>query len=167
MGKTTLSKKIEQELHGLRLENDGVKRTIISYKPELDGNRDALNKLTWNYTMNLYPRLGEYTKNGLLVRDGVIDWYFDRILPFFEKAGYQLFIVAYNLTEEKAIELIKARGDTPTVKEERFYKIMEDHKIHQARFRKHYQPSIILNDENLFDHDLVVSELKNFLASLG
>lgn len=104
VGKSTLSKKIGDELDGLVIENDAIKRSIIDMMPDVDRSKQIHN-LTWQYTMGLYPRLDSMTENGLIVRDGIIDWYFDRILPLFP--DYELFIVAYDLTREKSIELIK------------------------------------------------------------
>lgn len=116
--------------------------------------------------MDLYERLDKITPNALIVRDGVIDWYFDRILPMFEDAGYELFIIGFNVSQEMAIKLIRARGDTPTVSEERFYALLKDHKIHIQRFRKIYTPDIIPEDSNLFDHETVSKRLNEKRAAL-
>ena len=164
VGKSTISAVIEDEFDAVVLENDAVKRTLLQLKPDAD--RDELNRLTWKYTMGLYPRLESLTANGLLVRDGVIDWYFDRILPVFEQAGYELFIVGFDISRNKSIELIKKRGDTPTVKENRFYELLEDHEIHIKRFREKYQPDILLHDDDLFNHDIVIRALRQKLASM-
>lgn len=165
VGKTTLSRKLSEQLNGLMLENDAVKRALLKFKPELDTDRGELNKLTWQYTMNLYPRLQDITNNGLLIRDGIIDWYYDRILPLFEEAGYRLFIIGYDISPKKSIELLRQRGDTPTTKEDRLYNILEDHRIHMERFRKLHTPNLVLNDQNLFDHDVVVEELRKFIST--
>lgn len=95
-----------------------------------------------------------------MVRDGVIDWYFDRILPVFEKAGYPLFVIGFDVSRDKAIELIRRRGDTPTTKSDRLFQLLDDHQIHVPRFRKHYTPDVILSDENLFDHEVVLQKIK-------
>ena len=55
MGKTTIARKIKAELHGLVLENDAVKRTLLQRTPGI--GRDELNQLTWQYMMDLYARL--------------------------------------------------------------------------------------------------------------
>lgn len=165
VGKTTISRLIERELKGLVLENDEVKRNILAYKPELD--RSQLNRLTWQYTMYLYKHLDDITKNGLVVRDGVIDWYYDRILPIFKQQAYELFIIGFDISYEKTIELIKKRGDTPTVKEERFYTLIKDHMIHTRRFRSEYMPDIMLDDNSVFDHDLVLSKLRDRISALN
>lgn len=163
VGKTTISRLLEKEFGALVLENDAVKRMLMSGFPNLD--RDALNRYTWQYTIKLYPRLSALTPNGLIVRDGIIDWYYDRILPVLSNAGYELFIVGLDVSRAKAMELIAARGDTPTVKEERFYVLLDDHEIHRKRFRAEYTPDLILTDENLFQHDLVVEALRGKLTS--
>ena len=100
VGKTTLSKKIESELKGLRLENDGVKRAILSKYPDL-AMTDKLHNITWQYTMDLYKRLDNMTTNGLVIRDGIITWYYDRILPIFRERGYEIFVVGYDLSEKR------------------------------------------------------------------
>jgi predicted kinase len=164
MGKTTIANKISDTHGGLVLENDAVKRQLKEYIPDAD--RDSLNRFTWQYTMDLYGRLDGLTANGLVVRDGVIDWYFDRILPIFERAGYPIFIIGFELSREKTIELIKKRGDTPTVSEERFYELLDDHAIHTRRFREIYTPDVLLTDANVFDHDFVLKKLGERLATL-
>lgn len=158
VGKSTLSQKINQELHGLRIENDGVKRAILKIRPEL-AMTEALHQLTWKYTMDVYKRLDQLTANGLVIRDGIITWYYDRILPIFLEGGYQLFIVGYDLSEQKMRELIKSRGDTATSTEERFYDLIQDQQVHLKRFYNHYKADILLNDDTVFDHDSVVAAI--------
>lgn len=164
VGKSTISQKISEELGGIVLENDAVKLLLLKLNPEFE--RAELNKMTWQYTMDFYTRLEDITANGLIVRDGVIDWYYDRILPAFEKAGYDLFIVGFDVSRKKTIDLIKNRGDTPTVKEDRFYAIMDGHEIHIKRFRALYKPDITLTDENIFDQKLVLDALEQRLTEL-
>jgi hypothetical protein len=164
MGKTTIARKIEDRFRGLVLENDEVKRCLLNLIPA--AGRDELSRTTWQYTSGLYGRLSGVTPNGLIVRDGIIDWYYDRILPIFEAANYPLFIISFNVTREKAIDLIKQRGDTPTVTEARLYQLLDDHEIHTGRFRAAYKPDVILSDDNLFDHDLVLRKLGQKLDDL-
>lgn len=164
MGKTTLSRKIEKELGAVVIENDEIKRYLKDHLGTADTN--VLSPITWKYTNLLYSRLDQITRNGLVVRDGVIDWYYDRLIPIFEKNGYELFIIGYDLSREKSIELIKKRGDTPTFKAARGYDLLEDHDIHIKRFRKHYTPDIILNDTTVFDHDSVIGVLRKKIREL-
>lgn len=165
IGKSTLSKKIAEELYGVRLENDGVKRVILQKRPELKMT-DELHQLTWKYTMSLYERLGEMTSNGLVIRDGIITWYYDRILPVFLSQGYELFVVGYNLSEEKSRELIEQRGDTATTTVQRLLSLREDQRIHLARFLKEYDADIMLDDETVFNHDMVVEAIRERLAKM-
>lgn len=166
IGKSTLSKKIAEELHGVRLENDGVKRVILQKKPELKMT-DELHQLTWKYTMSLYERLGEMTSNGLVIRDGIITWYYDRILPvFLNRGGYELFVVGYDLSEEKSRELIEQRSDTATTTVQRLLSLREDQRIHLARFLKEYDADIMLDDETVFDHDAVVGAIRERLEKM-
>lgn len=164
VGKSTISRLIEAQFGGLILENDGIKRCILKRWP--DTGRDELNKITWQYSMYLYRHLKDFTNNGLIVRDGVIDWYYDRILPIFAEQKYKLFIIGFDISRDKAVELIKKRGDTPTVKEERFYQLLEDHVIHTKRFRAEYNPAVMLNDDTLFDQHLVTEKLRQTIDAL-
>jgi predicted kinase len=164
VGKTTLSRKIEKELGAVVIENDEIRRCLKEYLGTADAN--TLSPITWKYTNLLYSRLDEITQNGLVVRDGVIDWYYDRLMPIFEKNGYELFIIGYDLSDTKSRELIKQRGDTPTFKAERAYHLLDDHNIYIKRFREHYTPDIMLNDETVFDHDSVIEMLREKLAEL-
>jgi len=164
VGKSALSQKIASELHGVVIENDAIKAHLLNFKPDI--NHDELQLLTWQYTMGLYARLGKEIKNGLIVRDGVIDWYYDRILPLFEEQGYELFIIGYDLSEQKNIELIQSRGDKQTVSSSRLIAQLNDHAIHQRRFRAIYQPDIILNDANIFEHDAVINILRQKIENL-
>ncbi len=164
LGKTTLSRKIGAELHGLVLENDAIKECLLERYPKMD--RDVRNKLTWQYTMDLYQRLPDITGNGLVVRDGLIDWYFDRILPIFERQGYPVFIIGYDVSREKNEQMIRTRGDKPTIGIERMLRLIDEQQIHMQRFRKFYTPDIMLTDNNLFDHDRVIDALTARLARL-
>ncbi len=165
-GKSSLSSRIRNELRGIVIENDAIKRAIIRKIPDIDRHNE-LNTLTWRYTMDLYSRLPKLTTNGLIVRDGVIDWYFDRILPVFEKAGYKIFVIQYEISKEKALELIHTRGDTPTVTVDRLLIQLEDHAIHQKRFRSQYKADVILNDSHVFDHDKVIDKLRAVITGLN
>lgn len=165
VGKTALAEKIEQEFHGLRLENDGVKRVILQRNPEL-AMTDELNHMTWLYTMDLYRRLDTVTANGLVIRDGIITWYYDRILPIFEQRDYEIFVVAWELSEAKMLELIAVRGDTPTSTAAWFRETLPEQIIHLQRFLKHYQPDVVLRDESVFDHGAVIDALRRKLDSL-
>lgn len=165
MGKSTLSRRIAERFQALVIENDAVKRTLLARYPELE--RDQLNPLVWKYTSRLYDRLSSLTPNGLVVRDGVIDWYYDRILPGFIERGYEIFIIAFELSEAKSIELIRKRGDTPTFRVDRAMELLEDHAIHMRRFRAVYHPDVILTDDTIFDHSLVMDALAEKLASMS
>jgi len=158
VGKSTLAQHIKQELKALVLENDGMKQLLKAHYPDKD--RDELNKLTWQYSMELYARLDQLTSNGLVVRDGVIDWYYDRILPVFERQGYKLFIIAYDLSDKKRVELIKKRGDKATVNVDRLIMLIEDHRIHTKRFLSHHTPDFVFHDDDLFDCQPVIARLK-------
>jgi len=161
MGKTVLSRKLGAELQGLVLENDAVKECLLQRYPEMD--RDARNVLTWQYTMDLYARLDTVTPNGLIIRDGLIDWYYDRILPVFQKQQYPLFIIGYDISRAKNEELIKKRGDKPTITIERMLRLIDEQQVHMGRFRAEYTPDIMLTDDNIFDHDRIVQAVRDRL----
>ena len=158
MGKSTLSAKIGQELQALVLENDRIKKCLLELRPEQ--NREERNVLTWRYSMDLYARLGSITPNGLVVRDGLIDWYYDRILPVFDKQGYKLFIIGYDISREKREALVRKRGDTATVSADLLVSLMDEQDEHIRRFRQHYTPDILLTDDNLFDHERVINAIR-------
>ena len=164
VGKSTLAKRIEEEFGALVLENDAIKSHLLTFKPEID--RDDLNVLTWNYSMDLYERLDQLTPNGLVVRDGVIDWYFDRILPIFEGHGYSLFIIAFDLSLQKRKDLITARGDKLTVSADRLMTILHDQDIHMERFRKQYSPDVFLTDDTLFDYEQVINKIRTRINAI-
>lgn len=166
VGKSTLAVKIADAFHGIRLENDGVKRAILSSRPEL-AMTDELHHITWQYTMDLYQRLDAMTNNGLIVRDGIITWYYDRILPIFVERGYELFIVGYDLSEEKMRELIATRGDTATSTAQRFFELIPDQQIHLKRFLTEYRADVVLDDTSIFDHDKVLHALRQRLGEMS
>lgn len=164
VGKSSLAARIQQDLQALVLENDKIKQCVLQRDPRTPP-RD-LNLTAWKYSMNLYERLSNLTPNGLVVRDAIIDWYYDRILPIFEKQGYQLFIIAFDVSRKKRTDLILQRGDLPTVSAQHLLDMLDDHDIHMARFRSEYTPDIALTDETLFDYEPVIEKLQSRLASL-
>ena len=164
VGKSSLARKIESELFAAVLENDEVKVHLLQYNPQIP--RDDLQRLTWQYTIDLYKRISKEIPNGLIVRDGIIDWYYDRILPIFKAQGYDLFVIGYDISEQKSVELIRARGDKPTVTAEHLISLLKEHKAHQLRFRKIYKPDILLNDDTIFDQDSVIKALRQKLNSM-
>lgn len=164
VGKSSLSQRIAKELYAVVLENDAIKNHTLQFNPDID--RDMLQLLTWQYTMDLYHRCSADIKNGLLVRDGVIDWYYDRILPIFKEQGYELFIIGYNLSRQKLEQLIRTRGDKPTVSASRLIAQLDDHAIHQRRFREVYKPDILLGDDNVFDHGRIIEMIRSRIKNL-
>ena len=162
VGKSTLARRLEETFKGLRIENDAIKELIIKRHPEL-AHDDKRHHLTWQYTMDLYKRLDSLTSNGLVIRDGTIAWYYDRLLPIFEKQGYKIFVIGYDLSEQKMRSLIDKRGDTPTTTASRLHQILPDHFVHNSRFFAAYPPDIMLTDENLFEYDPVITALQKEL----
>lgn len=165
VGKSAIAQKIETELSGLVLENDEIKKILIREFPELS-HRER-NLITWNYTMDLYSNISDRTENGLIVRDGIIDWYFDRIIPLFVDKGYVIFTIAFSVSKERNIKLILDRGDTATVSTELLINQIDEHTVHIERFRKEYTPDVMLSDENLFDHDFVLQILQEKINQLN
>lgn len=163
VGKSTLAKRIASELKGLVIENDAIKRILLKERPALSHRERGL--ITWEYTMQLYSEITSKTANGLIVRDAVIDWYFDRIIPLFTAQGYRVFVVAFDISEAKNRELITNRGDLETVSAELLLNQIKEHEVHIKRFRASYRPNITLADENIFDHDHVIVELRKSIAS--
>jgi predicted kinase len=164
MGKSAISARLARDLQALVLENDDIRRAILRYDPQMD--RDELNRYMWQYMLDLYAGLSALTPNGLVVRDGVIDWYHSKILPLFKEQGYRIFVIAFDLSREKRIELVKQRGDTSVNTVASFLEMIDDHMHYEKRFRDLYTPDVILDSTNLFDHDHIVAEVRKVLATL-
>lgn len=163
-GKSTISEKISKELHGLVLRNDIVREMVIKQYPGLE--RVDRNHYIWGYHMSVYERLDQITKNGLVVRDAVSSWYPERILPVFTERGYAVFIIAFDVSREKYIEIMRKRGDTPVITVERQIEMLDEHLEHLQKFLSLYTPDITLHDDNMFDHDTVIAAIKARLDSL-
>ncbi|HIA92274.1 TPA: hypothetical protein EYO12_04160 [Candidatus Saccharibacteria bacterium] len=166
VGKSTLSSKIARELNGLVIETDAIKKCIQS---NIDSNLDSrtLGKYSWAYSMDLYSRICKISPNGLVVRDSVIDWYFDRIIPKFKIQGFELFVVNFDVSKKKREELIRARGeDKPTTTIDRMVEMIDENLYHQSRFLNAYQPNVTLGEDNLFDHEIVIDNLRAKIDSL-
>lgn len=164
VGKSSLSTALQTALHGVVLENDAVRALIAKLRPELP--KDERNILFWQYTMSIYTRMSKLTKNGLIIRDGVVDWYYDRVFPLFEQQGYEIFIVAFDISRQKREQLILRRGDKETVSANRLLEIMDEQDFHIERFRKFRKPDITLHDDDMFDHDKVIAAIKAKLETL-
>ena len=149
LGKTSIAKRVENQLGGLIIATDDIKEHILKYQPEID--QKDLNVSTWKYSMGLYSRLEELTPNGLVVRDSVIDWYHDRILPIFKNTGYELFVIGFDVSAEKRKELINGRGDKSTVSAASLIEQIPEHIQYADEFRKIHKPDVLLNEDNLFD----------------
>lgn len=165
MGKSAISAKLGQELQALVLENDDVRRHLVDFDPNLD--QDKANQYMWQYMLDTYKDLDKLTPNGLVVRDGIIDWYYDKILPLFKRQGYEIFIIAFDVSREKRIELLKQKGDTKTAKVEYLLRMVDDHIAYEHVFRKEHTPDLILRDDNLFDHEAVVQAVRERLRQLA
>lgn len=116
--------------------------------------------------MDVYSRLGTVTQNGLVVRDGIITWYYDRILPVFIEQGYELFVVGYDLSEEKSRELIEQRGDTSTTTVQQLLAQRENQRIHLARFPEEYEADGLLNNETVFNHGAVIGAIRSRVSKI-
>jgi hypothetical protein len=169
VGKSSLSKAIQNQLGGVILENDAVRAALLAPDaPQFGqtGDHRHFSGLAWTYILDLYHRLDSVTKNGLIIRDAVVDWYFDRILPVFEQQGYELFIVRFELSRQKRIELIRKRGGKDWISTERMEELLDQHDYHSARFLDRYTPNMTLHDDDLFDYQKVVNAIRAKLDAL-
>lgn len=160
VGKSSLSARIQADLNAFVIENDAIRAMLLKHEPELNKDRMMLGKLLWEYTQDLYPRLGSVTTNGLVVRDAVIDWHFDKILPIFEQNGYKLFIIRFELSRERRLEILRNRGGKDWISLEVLEGMFDKHEEHSKRFLSAYTPDIIITDETVFDYDRVVDALR-------
>jgi len=167
VGKSTLARYLQQEFKALVIENDAIRTALLDYEPELINDRECLGNVMWNYTTDLYPSLASRTPNCLVVRDAVVDWSFEKIIPMFQKAGYKLFIVRFELSREKRIELLKARGGKQWISLENFIEMMDLHDMHEARFLSQYTPGVVLTDETVFQYQNVAKVLTKKLQSIN
>lgn len=158
VGKSTLAQAIGAEFKGLVIESDGIKRVLATYEPQIP--QDDMNTITWNYTLELYGRLPDLTENGFVVRDGMVHWYYDRLFPVFERAGYKTIVIQFDISREKNEALIARRGDTPTATAARLLQLLDDHEIHIRRFLESYTPDIVIGENELFDAKPVIDKLR-------
>ncbi|HJP96035.1 MAG TPA: hypothetical protein VJ843_01545 [Candidatus Saccharimonadales bacterium] len=164
MGKSTISGRLAADLQALVLNNDRTRHLLATKWPSM--HRDEVNRYMWQYMLELYQRLDTLTPNGLVVRDGVIDWYYDKIFPIFEAQGYRIFIIAFDLSRQKRIDLVTSRGDTHVAKVDGMLEMIDDLIVYEKLFRAQYEPDITLTDDNLFDHDRVVQAVQKRLSQL-
>ena len=164
VGKSTLSAKIAKELRGLRFNNDDIRRAIVRKFPEL-ARTQRVNQLLWQYSMDMYDRLESMTSNGLIIRDAIITGSYEKILPQFEVRGYGLFVIGYDLSDEKLKQLIIDRGDTDIVTVQNMLNQLEFHKQNRQRFFGEYSADIMLDDESVFEHDEVVHTLQEIIKA--
>lgn len=164
MGKSTISAQLAQDLQALVLSNDDLRQMIEQQWPAL--SRDEVNRYMWQYMFDLYGSLDSVTPNGLVVRDGIIDWYHDKILPLFAAHGYDIFIIAFDIPREKRVELVKARGDTEVAKVSGLLAMLDDHLVYEQKFRALHNPDLVITADNLYDHDRVVRAVQERLEQL-
>lgn len=164
MGKSTISALLAKKLHAIVLNNDQARHLIATNWPEMP--RDEVNRYMWQYMYELFENLGSLTQNGLLVRDSVIDWYYDKLFPLFEAQGYKIFIIAFDLSRQKRVELVTARGSTHVADVDEMLEMIDDLIVYEKRFRAIHKPDITLTDDNLFDHDRVVQAVQKRLDQL-
>lgn len=164
MGKSTISDRLAKDLQALVLNNDRTRHLIATNWPDMP--HDEVNRYMWQYMLELYQNLDSLTPNGLVVRDGVIDWYYDKLFPIFTERGYKIFIIAFDLSRQKRIDLVKQRGDTPVAKVDSLLEMVDDLITYEQRFRAVHTPDITLTDDNLFDHDRVVLAVQKQLDQL-
>lgn len=164
MGKTTISTRLAKDLRALVLNNDRTRHLIATKWPDMP--HDEVNRYMWQYMLELYQNLDSLTPNGLVVRDGVIDWYYDKLFPIFSERGYKIFIIAFDLSRQKRIDLVKQRGDTHVANVDSLLEMVDDLIVYERRFRAVHAPDITLTDANLFDHDRVVRAVQERLDQL-
>jgi hypothetical protein len=78
-----------------------------------------------------------------------------------------LFIVRFELSREKRIELLKARGGKQWISLENFIEMMDLHDMHAARFLSQYTPDVVLTDETVFQYQNVAKALTKKLQSIN
>ena len=168
VGKSMLSAQLEAKLHALVIENDEIKQLLVDSHPDIEkSDLGDVGRMTWQYTLDLYRRLSNVSPNGLVVRDAVIDWYYDRILPLFVEQGYAIFVVRFELSRVLREKLLNNRGGKDWVTKEKLMSLMDEHDVYSAKFLSQYPADVILDDQTLFDHDIVVDAVRARLELLN
>lgn len=103
MGKTEIAKKLEEQLHGIRISSDEVR-----YIMKKDKIKDE--KLLNDYLLWSLKRLSKDTPNHLFIMDRSIDRTYDHYVNFAKNFGYELFLVRINVDKNVVEERIKQRG---------------------------------------------------------
>lgn len=167
VGKSSLAAVLKDHFQALVLENDAVRGVLLEYEPELVHDRERLGNAVWRYMQDLCERMSQLTSNGLVIRDAVIDWHFEKILPLFSQQGYELFIVRFEVSREKRQELLAKRSEKQWISNELLAAQFDQYDVHSARFLAAYTPDIILTDETMFDYDTVIEALQKKLQRMN
>src|SRR5215217_8234251 len=87
-GKSTTAKEIEEQFHGLRLQNDAIRKIIQKTNPSL--TLAERSKITHNYMEYLWEELVSTSPNGLWIIDASIDRRYETLATFAEKYKFQI-----------------------------------------------------------------------------
>jgi predicted kinase len=117
MGKTTIAKQLENELHGIRITLDEGR---IAMKKQgiypITGTLTDKIACTMNYLDALLQELKQTCKNQLIILDDSVDRMYQPIMAIAHKHKIPMFIIKINASKETAIARIKAR-DADTAKD--------------------------------------------------
>jgi len=147
VGKSSLAEVLSAELSAIRIENDGIKEVLLELY-NLESVDEEYRRYVWQYSMHLYRSIDKRTPNGVIVRDGMIDYYHDQIFPIFEEKGYQIIIIGFDLSHDFIESKIKERGDKEWVSAEKLVEILPMQIEMIAKFREMHEPNYLVTEEN-------------------
>lgn len=103
MGKTFISKKLEDHFHGIRVSSDEVREILRE-----DKIRDE--KIVNDYLLWSLKKLSQVSPNHLIILDRSIDRPYETYLQFANSFGYEVFLIRLQVDRKKVEDRIHERN---------------------------------------------------------
>lgn len=103
MGKSTLSKKLERDLQGMRVSSDESRALLKKY------GRNSME--VGAYLEWLLVKLQERSPNHLIILDKSMDRNYQAVMEFARKYGFKTYLIRMTMERSNAEERIRFRGE--------------------------------------------------------
>ncbi len=158
-GKSTLANLIEERYHGIRIENNWIRKKFIATKKgDSDTFANEVDDFVKNYLDYFFKNYN--FPNRLFIFDSSIDRKYNFIKDFVDKNNYKLFIIRLNVPKETAEKrAFERKGGVDNWFVKNINRWVDDFE----KFNNKHKADLILNNEEELDLNAVFQKLDKII----
>ncbi len=160
-GKSTVAQIIKNTFKAIVIENDHILTWLTEMYPDAEHEwKDQIKYALMDEVWESVAVSADIT-NGLVVADSSIDRWYPKARDFVIRHGYDHVIVAMDISKERRIQWIKARGERGFSSLDSYLQSMDTYQHYQDEFLKQHTPDITLTAN--YDKSALIDFIKERL----